>query len=683
MTAPFSILGHRGAAKHAPENTAVSLRAGLDAGADAIEVDLGACADGRVVLLHDVTLDRTTSGRGPLAALAWSEVSQLDAGSWFSSRFAGEPPLDLDGALALVRGRVPMVLEIKHAGEESDAAVVAGILAALERTGGTRGIVLSSAHWPLLERAPMLPRALTVGFRTKEDPFPFAARLPAVELHVHRRLCSPTLVARAHDAGLRVLAYTVNLLRELRPLLDAGVDGVFSDDPGGLRRALDRLRPPAPPGVLCLGIDQGSGGTRAVVADAQGRIVAGRAVTVASRATKDGGRVQDAEALAASVVRAAGPLLDAHPVTAAGIATQRSSLVVWDREDGRARRPVRSWRAGGEEERAALAPWRDREEEVLHLTGLPARFPYAGVRLRALLAADPELLQEAEAGRLRAGTVGDFLAHRLTGGGAVAGDPSLAQRTLLWDLARHRFDPELLAAAGILPGLLPDIAPSVADRGRVRLGNAHPRLLALCGDTGAAVRAVAGREGTGGVLVLGTGGFLVVGTGPERVDVPGLLTTLLWEDGRGSRYAIEGTVHGIAASLHEAARRAGLESLPFDLLTARAGPASRAPRVLAAPEGLGTPQWDPTPRFAIEAGSWTPDEIVRGTLDGIADRFQEIAALLRHAGRLPERFTATGGCAFPHLVAAIADRIGVPITIDLAPDRTACGAALLAHDGLA
>jgi glycerol kinase len=186
----------------------------------------------------------------------------------------------------------------------------------------------------------------------------------------------------------------------------------------------------------------------------------------------------------------------------------------------------------------------------------------------------------------------------------------------------------------------------------------------------------------GGVLVLGTGGFLVVGTGVERVDVPGLLTTVLWADARGPRYAIEGTVHGIAASLQEAGRRAGLEALPFDLLTARAGPAQRAPRVLAAPEGLGTPQWDPTPRFEVEPGSWTPEETVRGTLDGIAERFEEIAGLLRSAGRLPARFTATGGCAFPHLVAAIAARIGVPIAIDPAPDRTACGAALLAHDGL-
>ena len=314
-------------------------------------------------------------------------------------------------------------------------------------------------------------------------------------------------------------------------------------------------------------------------------------------------------------------------------------------------------------------------------TGLTARFPYAGVRLRALLRGDPDLAAEAAAGRLRAGTVGDFLTARL--GGRTLGDPSLAQRTLLWDLSARRFDPELLAAAGIPRELLPEVAPSLAERGRLRLAEGRPPLRALCGDTGAAVRAVAGRDALGGVLVLGTGGFVVVGTGPERVDVAGLLTTLLWEDAQGPRYAIEGTVHGVAASLREAARRTGLDALPFDLLTARAGTAARAPQVLAAPEGLGTPQWDPRERFQVAPGTWTSEEILRGTLDGIADRFEEIAALLRRAGRLPERFLATGGCALPHLVAAIAARIGVPIAIDPAPDRTACGAALLAHDALA
>jgi glycerol kinase/glycerophosphoryl diester phosphodiesterase len=678
----FSIIGHRGAAACAPENTAASLRAGLAAGADAIEVDVCACSDGRVVLLHDLTLDRTTSGRGPLHGLPWDRVAGLDAGTWFSSRFAGEPPIDLDAALAIARARVPLVIEVKHKDEACDAATLAGVLDALARTGGTKGIVLSSAHWPLLEMVPALRRALTVSLRAKDDPFAWASRIGAVELHVNRRLCSPAFVARARASGLRVLAYTVNRASELAPLLAAGVDGAFSDDPAGLRRALERARPGVPPGPLTLGIDQGSGGTRAVLADAEGRIVASRAVPVASRRTKDGGRVQDAEALAASVARAASPLLARTPVAAAGLTTQRSSLVVWMREHGRARLPVRSWRAGASDEQEALRPWRDREEEVRRTTGLPARFPYAGVRLSALLARDRALAGEAAAGALCAGSVGDFLVARLTGRSGGAGDPSLAQRTLLWDLERGRFDPELARRAGIPERVLPAVTRSLADRGRARVGTERPRLLALCGDTGAAVRAVAGRTAEGGVLVLGTGGFLVVGTGSERIEVPGLLTTLLWEDAQGPRYAIEGTVHGVAASLAEAARRTGLEGLPLDLLTARAGAARRAPRVLTAPEGLGTPQWDPSARFEIEPGEWSADEVVRGTLEGIAERFGEIGDLLREAERVPDRFVATGGCALPHLVAAIAARLRLPVAIDSAPDRTACGAALLAHGAL-
>ena len=87
----FLIVGHRGAAARAPENTAAGLVAGLDAGADQIEVDAGLTRDGRVVLLHDTTLDRTTSGRGPLRAKDFAQVARLDAGSWFSPRFADEP----------------------------------------------------------------------------------------------------------------------------------------------------------------------------------------------------------------------------------------------------------------------------------------------------------------------------------------------------------------------------------------------------------------------------------------------------------------------------------------------------------------------------------------------------------------------------------------------------------------
>src|SRR5512140_1438453 len=93
---PPLVVGHRGAPARAPENTAASFRAALDAGAGAIELDVGLSKDGHAVVLHDATLDRTTSGRGPLARRTWPELAELDAGGWFSPRFAGEPVLDLD-----------------------------------------------------------------------------------------------------------------------------------------------------------------------------------------------------------------------------------------------------------------------------------------------------------------------------------------------------------------------------------------------------------------------------------------------------------------------------------------------------------------------------------------------------------------------------------------------------------
>ena len=153
----FLIVGHRGAAARAPENTAASLTAGLSAGADQLEIDAGLTRDGRVVLLHDLTLDRTTNGRGPLRAKDWAQVRKLDAGAWFSRRFDGEPPIDLDDALAMVRARLPLIVEIKPTVKErdrgvdpADRATIDGVLSAFERTGGHRGVTMSSAGWSLL-----------------------------------------------------------------------------------------------------------------------------------------------------------------------------------------------------------------------------------------------------------------------------------------------------------------------------------------------------------------------------------------------------------------------------------------------------------------------------------------------------------------------------------------------------
>lgn len=692
----FLLVGHRGAAARAPENTASSLRAGLAAGADQIEIDVGLTRDGRAVLLHDTTLDRTTSGRGPLRGRSASFVLGLDAGGWFSPRFAGEPPIDLDDALAIVRARVPLIVEVKPARRErergidpADRATVDAVLAAFERTGGLRGVTVSSSAWTLLEyaagRAPGVDLALTVRSGETRDPIDWARRTGATALHPNRRLCSPAFVAGARGLGLLVLAYTVNRAVELAALAQAGVDGVFTDDPAALRRVLDRSRPGHLPGeeALTLGIDQGSGGTRAVLLDPAGSIVGVREVRVASRRTGAGAIVQDADAIAASVLRAAGPLVSEAkaPVAAAGLAVQRSSLVVWRRRDAEPVTPVLSWRTG-----AAYAPSAEvasHEEEIHRATGLTGRYPYGGIRLAGLLAETPDAAAGLRDGRLVAGPLGAFLAARLGDPAGAASDPSLAQRTLAYDIGEGRMSEGLAAILGIAASSWVGVIRSTGRPGSLRLGRRRLPLRALCGDVGAAVRALFEDvpAETDGAMILGTGGFVVVPSGRSARRVEGLLTSILYEDADGPVFGVEGTVHGLAAGLVEAGRRGGWEALPPERIAARSGSARRPARVVAAIEGTGTPDWDVTPRFEVESGARKAEEIVAGTLDDLASRFARIAAILRGAASLPGRFVATGGLAFaPHLTSRISLAADVAIAVDPRPHRTAAGAAILARD---
>jgi glycerophosphoryl diester phosphodiesterase len=248
------VVGHRGAAARAPENTAASFRAALDADADAVEFDVGLSADGRAVVLHDATLDRTTNGRGRLSEKTWEELSRLDAGGWFSPRFAGEPLLDLDGALAMLRGRAGVIVEIKAGRGEprrdpgpAGARLVEEVVAALGRSGGFEGATVSSSCRPLLaaaaSAAPGLDLALVVPPWHAEDPVAAARRIGASALHPNRRLCTRRFVERAMSAGLEVVPYVVNRARELDRLIAVGVHGVFTDDPEAIRRLLARRKP--------------------------------------------------------------------------------------------------------------------------------------------------------------------------------------------------------------------------------------------------------------------------------------------------------------------------------------------------------------------------------------------------------------------------------------------------------
>jgi glycerophosphoryl diester phosphodiesterase len=240
MTAPERrwprIIGHRGAALAAPENTLAGFCMAAALNVEWVEFDVRLTSDGRCILLHDDTLDRTTNGRGPVARLTFDEVRRLDAGGWFGPDFAGQPVPGLEETIGLLAQlNLGAVVELKPApGAEAETGrAVAAILA--ERWPAALPPPLLSSFKPAAlaaarEVAPQLTRALLVGTLPRDWRRQIEA-LDCAMLHAdQRRLDRPT-VEVVRDAGLPLFAYTVNLPQRARELFSWGVDAVFSDCP--------------------------------------------------------------------------------------------------------------------------------------------------------------------------------------------------------------------------------------------------------------------------------------------------------------------------------------------------------------------------------------------------------------------------------------------------------------------
>ena len=236
-------LAHRGAGKLAPENTLAAFRVGAQLGYRAFECDVKLSADGMLFLLHDATLERTTSGTGTAGALPWRELSRLDAGGWHSRAFAGEPLPSLQGVAAYCRRNgFALNIEIKPTpGFEAATGRAAGLEATRLWAGDTLPPLLSSFSPDALqgarEAAPQLPRALLLD-ALRDGWFEQAQSLGCEAVVTAFALMDAALIACLHGAGLRALVYTVNDVAQAQRLIALGIDGIITD-------AVDRFSPAA------------------------------------------------------------------------------------------------------------------------------------------------------------------------------------------------------------------------------------------------------------------------------------------------------------------------------------------------------------------------------------------------------------------------------------------------------
>ena len=243
------LIAHRGAGKLAPENTLTAMRVGHAHGYRMVEFDVKLSADNLAFLLHDSTLERTTTGHGRADALPWRELSRLDAGGWHSAKYSGEPMPTLAAVARWARAHgVACNIEIKPTpGREHETGAAVAIDAnTLWREADVPPLLSSFSQDALAaagDAAPTLPRALLLD-KLPADWQDCLARLKCVALDAHYKALSADIVKQAHRAGYRVLTYTANDPERIEELGAWGVDGIITDAVDHI--AADSLPPAAP-----------------------------------------------------------------------------------------------------------------------------------------------------------------------------------------------------------------------------------------------------------------------------------------------------------------------------------------------------------------------------------------------------------------------------------------------------
>jgi glycerophosphoryl diester phosphodiesterase len=235
------IIAHRGASAVAPQNTLAAFRKAMELGADGVELDVQLSADGAVVVIHDLTVDKTTDGTGRVAEKTLAKLKALDAGIRFSPQFAGEHIPTLSQVFEALEGKLLVNVELKDFNPRS--SVLAAPVVEVVRKYAMEKRVLFSSFNPFALRAvkrlaPQIPAGLLYApnlaiylRRAWLAPFvPHEARHPESSMVTARTM----KWYRAH--GLHVNVWTVDDPAEMRRLMALGVDGIITNKPDVLSR---------------------------------------------------------------------------------------------------------------------------------------------------------------------------------------------------------------------------------------------------------------------------------------------------------------------------------------------------------------------------------------------------------------------------------------------------------------
>jgi glycerol kinase len=439
-----------------------------------------------------------------------------------------------------------------------------------------------------------------------------------------------------------------------------------------------------------LAIDQGTTSTRAMVFDAEGRPLASAQRELTQHYPRPGWVEHDPEDIWATVQETARHALaharlTAGDVAATGIANQRETVVIWERDGGRPIAPAIVWQDRRTADRCAALAAAGHEPMIAARTGLLLDPYFSATKIAWLLDEIPGARAAAERGDLACGTIDSFLLWRLTGGAIHATDATNAARTLLFDIHRQCWDDELLTLFRVPRLLLPEVRDNAGSFGTSTvdfLGTPVP----ICGMAGDQQAATVGQACfTPGMVksTYGTGCFAVLNTGAAPLaSRHRLLTTLAYRlEGRAT-YAIEGSIFVAGAAVQWLHDGLGLirDAGECDALARAADPARRV-YLVPAFTGLGAPYWDAEARGALfgltrDAGR---AEIVRAALEAACYQTRDLIEAMRADGAALASLRVDGGMVVNDWFAQrLADLLGLPVERPCITETTALGAAALA-----
>ena len=234
----IEIVSHRGASGYAPENTMASFQKSVDMKTDYIELDVQETKDGKLVVMHDVTLDRTTNGSGYVKDHTLEEIRRLDAGSSFSKKYASEKVPTFEEVLDRFRGKTGILVELKatyYYPNIEQKIAKALIDRQMDHPNNDKIIIQSfepDAVKKMNELLPKVPDALLTGNQedlTNEQLTKISDY--AEYVNPYQGLINPPAVKKIHDHDMGVMGWTVRQKEEVQPLLDANVDAIITNYP--------------------------------------------------------------------------------------------------------------------------------------------------------------------------------------------------------------------------------------------------------------------------------------------------------------------------------------------------------------------------------------------------------------------------------------------------------------------